>query len=112
MDNIRQTYRVLGASDMVDTTIYIQQLTLELRKQKKRNIELCAENAQLKLQKGLLEQALERKAKWQECYTVKDDGLLLIRECSYCGHKRNDDKLENDTNYCPNCGSKMKEGLI
>ena len=45
---------------MVDTTLYIQQLTYELRKKSQRIIELCKENARLNLQNGSLQKENEQ----------------------------------------------------
>lgn len=62
---------------MVDTILYIQQLTFKLRDANKRNIELCAENAQLKLQNGLLEQELER------INTADTEEVIRCKDCKY-----------------------------
>lgn len=96
---------------MVDTTIYIQQLTFKLRDANKRNIELSAENAQLKLQNGLLEQEIsnlktsERETKYVVVSHKTKAGRYYTRECEKCGYDIG--LYDNENKYCPNCGRKV-----
>ena len=97
---------------MIDTTIYIQQLTFKLRDVNKRNMELCAENAHLKLQNGLLEQEIsnlktsERETKYVIISHKTEAGRYYTCECEKCGY---DKGLygSREYNYCPNCGRKV-----
>ena len=41
-------------------------------------------------------------------FTAFDGCTVWHRVCSVCGYKRDDDNLDKDTNYCPNCGAKME----
>lgn len=76
---------------MVDKDIYIQQLTYELRKAKRRNIELLSENARLKLQNSSL-QSTQYKLKCIECIFYKDfEKQHLCTEYS---------QLVEPTDYC------------
>ena len=56
-----------------------------------------------------LEEVQEPKhGKWYEwSFTAFDGCTVWHRACSVCGYKRDDDNLDKDTNYCPNCGAKM-----
>jgi hypothetical protein len=46
--------------------------------------------------------------KWYDwSFTAFDGCTVWHRVCSVCWYKRDDDNLDKDTNYCPNCGAKM-----
>lgn len=46
---------------------------------------------------------------WYDWSFAAFDGCTVWhRVCSVCGYKRDDDNLDKDTNYCPNCGAKME----
>lgn len=48
--------------------------------------------------------------KWYDWSFKAFDGCTVWhRVCSVCGYKRDDDNLDKDTNYCPNCGAQMEE---
>lgn len=47
----------------------------------------------------------ERTGEWIE-HDPKTKGLAKIYECPFCG----DEVIGEKTNYCPNCGAKMKGG--
>lgn len=50
-----------------------------------------------------------RRGKWYDwSFTAFDGCTVWHRVCSVCGYKRDDDNLDKDTNYCPNCGAKME----
>lgn len=40
-------------------------------------------------------------------FTAFDGCTVWHRACSVCGYKRDDDNLDKDTDYCPNCGARM-----
>lgn len=47
--------------------------------------------------------------KWYDwSFTAFDGFTVWHRVCSVCGYKRDDDNLDKDTNYCPNCGARME----
>ena len=49
-----------------------------------------------------------KHGKWNDGKYMGGDGCFVWhRECSLCGYERDDDNLDKDTNYCPNCGAKM-----
>ena len=51
-----------------------------------------------------------RHGKWIDGKRMGYDGVFVwYRECSECGYERNDDNIDNDTPYCPQCGTKMDE---
>lgn len=51
-----------------------------------------------------------RHGHWVDAYITGCDGLRYwYRECSECGYGRDDDNIDKDTMYCPNCGAKMDE---
>ena len=47
----------------------------------------------------------ERTGEWVE-HDPRTKGLAKIYECPFCG----DEVIGEKTNYCPNCGAKMKGG--
>ena len=50
-----------------------------------------------------------KPGKWYDwSFTAFDGSTVWHRVCSVCGYKRDDDNLDKDTNYCPNCGAKME----
>ncbi len=49
----------------------------------------------------------ERTGEWIE-HDPKTKGLAKIYECPFCG----DEVIGEKTNYCPNCGAKMKGQMI
>ena len=61
---------------------------------------------------GVLEelpQIKPKKGEWYDwSFTAFDGCTVWHRVCSVCGYKRDDDNLDKDTNYCPNCGAKME----
>lgn len=51
-----------------------------------------------------------KTGKWYDwSFTAFDGYTVGHRVCSVCGYKRDDDNLDKDTNYCPNCGARMSE---
>lgn len=51
-----------------------------------------------------------KTGKWYDWSFKAFDGCTVWhRACSVCGYKRDDDNIDKDTNYCPNCGSFMGE---
>lgn len=49
-----------------------------------------------------------KHGRWEDSWRLSFDGTKYwYRECSVCGHERNDDNIDKDTPYCPNCGSRM-----
>ena len=49
-----------------------------------------------------------RHARWVDGKRMRFDGTFhWFRQCSECLYEREDDTPEKDTNYCPNCGSRM-----
>ena len=51
-----------------------------------------------------------KRGKWYDwSFTAFDGCTVWHRACSVCGYKRDDDNLDKDTNYCPNCGARMDE---
>lgn len=49
-----------------------------------------------------------KHGKWVDGKYMGADGCFVWhRECSLCGYEREDDNLDKDTNYCPNCGASM-----
>lgn len=49
-----------------------------------------------------------RHGRWIDGKRMKLDGTFhWFRQCSECFYEREDDTPEKDTNYCPNCGSRM-----
>lgn len=55
--------------------------------------------------------AVERKSgKWIDAWRSGFDGTRhWHRECSECGYERDDDSIDKDTRFCPNCGADMRE---
>ena len=50
-----------------------------------------------------------KRGKWYDwSFTAFDGCTVWHRACSVCGYKRDDDNLDKDTNYCPNCGAQME----
>ena len=50
----------------------------------------------------------ERTGHWADGHQYGFSGTYWYRYCSLCGYVRSDDDEEKDTNYCPNCGARMK----
>lgn len=49
-----------------------------------------------------------RRGRWEDGKRMRFDGTFhWFRQCSECLYEREDDTPEKDTNYCPNCGSRM-----
>lgn len=46
--------------------------------------------------------------KWLDGERVGYNGTYYYRYCSECLFERNDDDVDKDTPYCPNCGAKME----
>ena len=49
-----------------------------------------------------------RVGKWLDGERVGYNGTYYYRYCSECLFERNDDDVDKDTPYCPNCGAKME----
>lgn len=46
--------------------------------------------------------------KWIDAWRSALDGTRhWYRECSECGYERDDDNIDKDTKFCPNCGAYM-----
>lgn len=46
--------------------------------------------------------------KWIDAWRSAWDGTRhWYRECSECGYERDDDSIDKDTKFCPNCGACM-----
>lgn len=46
--------------------------------------------------------------KWIDAWRSAWDGTRhWYRECSECGYERDDDNIDKDTKFCPNCGAYM-----
>lgn len=54
--------------------------------------------------------AVERKkGEWIDAWRSAFDGTRhWHRECSECGYERDDDSIDKDTRFCPNCGADMR----
>lgn len=49
-----------------------------------------------------------RHGRWEDGKRMGFDGTFhWFRQCSECLYEREDDNPDKDTNYCPNCGSRM-----
>ena len=49
------------------------------------------------------------QGEWVDGHRMKMGGCYYwFRECSECGYERDDDDTDKDTNFCPNCGARMK----
>lgn len=49
-----------------------------------------------------------KHGRWEDGKRMSFDGTFhWFRQCSECLYEREDDTPEKDTNYCPNCGSRM-----
>lgn len=62
---------------------------------------------------GVLEElpSAQWKGKWIDAWRSALDGTRhWHRECSECGYERDDDNIDKDTNFCPNCGAEMAKG--
>lgn len=47
--------------------------------------------------------------KWIDAWRSAWDGTRhWYRECSECGYERDDDNIDKDTKFCPNCGAYME----
>lgn len=49
----------------------------------------------------------QRKGKWLDGCQYGMSGTYWYRYCSECGYTREDDNIDKDSNYCPNCGAIM-----
>ena len=50
------------------------------------------------------------RGKWIDAWRSAMDGTRRWhRECSECGYERDDDNIDKDTNFCPNCGADMRQ---
>lgn len=53
---------------------------------------------------------VDRRGRWIDGKRMGFDGTFhWFKQCSECLYEREDDTLEKDTKYCPNCGAKMEE---
>lgn len=49
------------------------------------------------------------RGEWIDAWRSAMDGTRhWYRECSECGYERDDDNIDKDTNFCPNCGADMR----
>ena len=50
----------------------------------------------------------KKVGKWIDAWRSAWDGTRhWYRECSECGYERDDDNIDKDTKFCPNCGAYM-----
>ena len=48
------------------------------------------------------------RGKWIDGHRMSSDGTFhWYRMCSECDYERDDDNIDMDTNFCPNCGAWM-----
>lgn len=49
------------------------------------------------------------RGKWVDGHRMRFDGTFhWYRMCSECGYERDDDNIDMDTNFCPDCGAEME----
>lgn len=49
------------------------------------------------------------RGKWVDGHRMRLDGTFYwYRMCSECGYERDDDNIDMDTNFCPDCGAEME----
>lgn len=49
-----------------------------------------------------------QRGKWIDGHRMSFDGTFhWYRMCSECDYERDDDNIDMDTNFCPNCGAWM-----
>ena len=63
----------------------------------------------LKMAIEALKQPERKNGKWIDAWRSAFDGTRhWYRECSECGYERDDDSIDKDTRFCPQCGADMR----